>query len=144
CHFRMKDWRGGTGMCMLQAILQCRRIGMRRFFCLLMVLAGLLPFGTHAASTSTKLVPENNATIVSLNDRAIAVYKKGDYDQSLHLLDEIIQRFPESGLAYANRGAVYFQIGKFDEAIKDYTEAIGLGRNEAVVVLNRSTAYFKQ
>ena len=99
---------------------------------------------TSAATAATKLVPENNATVVNLNDRAVSLFNKGHYDQSIAVLDQIIGRFPDSGLAYANRGAVYFQLDKFDEAIKDYTQAIGLGRNEAVVMLNRGTAYFKK
>jgi len=100
-----------------------------------------LSVGPLPADAATQNVPETNASVARLNSRAVDLYKKGDFKGAIAILDQVVARYPTSGLAYANRGGVYFKMGNFDEAIKDYTQAIGLGRNEAVVILNRGTAY---
>ena len=97
----------------------------------------------QASAQTIRDTPEKNPAVARANSAAIALFKRGDNQGALSALDGIIQRFPDSGLAYANRGAVYFQIKKYDEAIKDYTQAIGLGRNDTMTVLNRASAYSK-
>ncbi len=103
----------------------------------------LSPVVSPAAAQTIRNVPESNASVARANNAAIALFRKGDYTRALASLDDIIRRHPNSALAYSNRGAVYFQIKKYDEAIKDYTQAIGLGQNDTVTVLNRASAYSK-
>ncbi len=116
-------------------------IGLRR----LVIAAALAVLTTTspAMAQTIRQVPENNASVARANNAALSHFKKGDYQRTLSALDDIIRRHPNSALAYSNRGAVYFQIRKYDEAIKDYTQAIGLGQNDTVTVLNRASAYSK-
>ncbi len=51
---------------------------------------------------------------------------------------------PDDALAYHNRGFVYDDQGKFDEAIADYTEAIRIEPNMALAYYYRGSAYGKQ
>lgn len=103
----------------------------------------LSPVFSPAIAQTIRNVPESNASVARANNAALAHFKKGDYQRTLSALDDIIRRHPNSALAYGNRGAVYFQLKKYDEAVKDYTQAIGLGQNDTVTVLNRASAYSK-
>jgi tetratricopeptide (TPR) repeat protein len=103
----------------------------------------LAPVFSPAMAQTIRNVPENNASVARANNAALAYFKKGDYQRTLSALDDIIRRHPNAALAYSNRGAVYFQLKKYDEAAKDYTQAIGLGQNDTVTVLNRASAYSK-
>ncbi|MBR0895340.1 caspase family protein [Bradyrhizobium tropiciagri] len=119
---------------------------MNRFWCGLAVFVAVAVASATVVPASAQTIqstPEKNPAVARSNSAAIALFKRGDYQGALSALDGIIQRFPESGLAYANRGGVYFQIKKYDEAIKDYTQAIGLGRNDTMTVLDRASAYSK-
>lgn len=103
----------------------------------------VLLFVPTAQAQTIRQTPEKNPAVARANSSAIAQFQRGDYKGALAALDSLVARYPDSGLAYANRGAVYFQIKNYSEAIKDYTQAIGLGRNDSVTVLNRASAYSK-
>ncbi|WP_398476444.1 caspase family protein [Tardiphaga sp.] len=96
-----------------------------------------------ALAQTVRNVSENNASVARANNAAVSLFKKGDYARSLAALDDLIRRHPKAALPYSTRGAVYFQLKKYDEAVKDYTQAIGLGQNDTVTVLNRASAYSK-
>lgn len=98
---------------------------------------------TGVRAATIRSVTEKSSSVAAANNRAIAAFQKGNYDQALAMLNDIVAKYPQSGLGYANRGGVYFQIKKYDEAIKDYTQAIGLGSNDTLTVLNRASAYSK-
>ncbi len=118
---------------------------MKRFwFGLAAVALAASSVGAHPASAqSFRDVVEKNPGVARANNAAVALFKRGDYKAALAALDGIVGRYPNSGLAYANRGGVYFQLKKYDEAVKDYTQAVGLGSNDPVTVLNRASAYSK-
>lgn len=107
------------------------------------VVLAFAPVLSPAIAQTIRNVPESNASVARANNAALTHFKKGDYQRTLSALDDIIRRHPNSALAYGNRGAVYFQLKKYDEAVKDYTQAIGLGQNDTVTVLNRASAYSK-
>ena len=107
------------------------------------VAIALSPVIAPAGAQTIRNVPESNASVARANNAAVALFKKGDYARALTALDDAIRRSPNSALTYSTRGAVYFQLKKYDEAVKDYTQAIGLGQNDTVTVLNRASAYSK-
>lgn len=59
-----------------------------------------------ASAQTIRQAPERNPAVARSNSAAIAMFKRGDYQGALSALDALVQRFPESGLAYANRGGV--------------------------------------
>ncbi len=71
-----------------------------------------------------------------LSSRRCRVWK-----DSITLWNDVLQKFPESGLAYNNRGSAYNLLGKYDEAIADLDKAIQLSKESAVSYFNRGTAY---
>lgn len=103
----------------------------------------LLPVSSPASAQTIRNVPESNASVARANNAAVALFRKGDYQRALAALDDLIRRHPNAALPYSTRGAVYFQLKKYDEAVKDYTQAVGLGQNDTVTILNRASAYSK-
>src|ERR1700730_5256537 len=60
---------------------------------------------------------------------------------NLASLNDVIQRNPASAEAYNTRGVAYARIGKFQEAIADFSQAIKLAPGNAAALTNRALAY---
>ncbi|MCI0467313.1 MAG: tetratricopeptide repeat protein, partial [Beijerinckiaceae bacterium] len=60
---------------------------------------------------------------------------------NLASLTDVIQRNPSSSEAYNTRGTAYARLGKFQEAIADFSQAIKLDQNSAAALTNRALAY---
>ncbi len=71
-----------------------------------------------------------------LSNRRCGVWK-----DSITLWNDVLQKFPESGLAYNNRGSAYNLLGEYDKAIADLDKAIPLSKESADSYFNRGTAY---
>ncbi len=56
----------------------------------------------------------------------IAALQK-DWHQVLQLIDQVIQLNPQSGVAHSNRGNIFLELGKVEEALISYEKAIALG-----------------
>jgi len=61
-------------------------------------------------------------------DRALWIARKhiidGEHKEAIEILDVILHLFPDSGMAYHDRGAARFEIEDFKGAIDDFTKAI--------------------
>ena len=66
--------------------------------------------------------------------RADSYYKKGEYDQAISDLDEVIRLILEDATAYNSRGFCRCQKGNYDKAIADYDEAIRLDPENATPI----------
>lgn len=62
------------------------------------------------------------------------------YDLALADIDSIIEQLPDS-FYYAARGVIYFELGKYEKAVEDYTEAIRLYPENAEYYAKRSEIY---
>src|ERR1700724_562135 len=62
---------------------------------------------------------------------------------NLASLTDVIQRNPMSAEAYNTRGVAYARIGKFQEAIADFSQSINLSPGNAASMTNRALAYRK-
>jgi tetratricopeptide (TPR) repeat protein len=54
----------------------------------------------------------------------------GLYTNALHILDQQLQAFPKDPSALVNKGFVFLQLKRFDEAIPAFTRAMNLETNE--------------
>jgi tetratricopeptide (TPR) repeat protein len=61
-------------------------------------------------------------------------------EANLASLTDVVQRNPNSAEAYSTRGVAYAKIGKFPEAIADFSQAIKISPNAATLT-NRALAY---
>ncbi len=66
--------------------------------------------------------------------------EKKDWDASLKLCDELIQRFPEDMYAHYNKGRVLFELKRFEDAIAAYVQAseVEPGNVEVLSMAGRS------
>src|SRR5208283_1267898 len=62
-------------------------------------------------------------------------------DTNIASLTDVIKRNPSSGDAYNTRGVAYARIGRFQEAVEDFTAAIRLDPNNFAAYTNRALAY---
>jgi Flp pilus assembly protein TadD len=60
-----------------------------------------------------------------------------EYEQDIQSLTSHLTATPSNAAAYNNRGIAYCEIGEYDRALADFTEAIRLAPDEPVVEFNR-------
>lgn len=65
------------------------------------------------------------------------------WKDSLTLWNDVIKKYPNLPKAFASRGEAYSDIGQYDQAILDYTEAIEITPKYADAYYNRGNAYSK-
>ena len=82
-------------------------------------------------------------------EELIEGFQRGDYDQDLEDLNQVIARanrvielVPEESRAYLWRGCAYLRRGDYDKAIEDCTQAIKFGLENAHVYFVRGTAAY--
>lgn len=71
-----------------------------------------------------------------------AFMRSGNYDAAINAYGCVVQQIDSSYLnAYLNRAVAYTARRQYDEALEDYTDALGLDRNNPVVYSNRGVLY---
>lgn len=82
----------------------------------------------EAIADYTKAISLNpNSPDVYYSRAYILYYELKDYESAILDLTESIKLAPNYGDSYAMRGHIYKKLGKFEEALDDYTEACELG-----------------
>ena len=71
-------------------------------------------------------------------------HKEGDTDRALLAYDKAIQLKPDYAEAYAYRGTLMSDLGKYESAIEDYKKAIHLNLNYAKAYVDRGNAKLEQ
>ena len=66
---------------------------------------------------------------------------RGDYDAAIALLSDLLHRHPDSAIDYNNRGLMYFQSKRSEEALADYDRAIELDPRLDGAYNNRANCY---
>jgi predicted Zn-dependent protease len=62
--------------------------------------------------------------IASQYGRAIAVYRKGDADKAVRLIDPLIRAEPQNPYFYELKGQALFEYGHIDDSLKAYAKAV--------------------
>jgi tetratricopeptide (TPR) repeat protein len=91
---------------------------------------------------------ENAMNGVEIDDRSIAGYKnlestvqeKGDPDEIILIMDNVIGASPNNADAFYNRGTAYLVMEKYDNAISDFNRAIELKPQDLDYYYNRKAA----
>jgi len=78
------------------------------------------------------------ASLSYLTSRQIHIWKNGETLWSSELLIN-----PKAAMAYTNRGKYYTETGQYENALKDYTQAISLTPDYPKNYFNRGTCYLK-
>lgn len=81
---------------------------------------------------------------VAYNQRGIALVSVGEVTKSLDDFSAAIRLSASPEFSYFNnRGAVYARLGRYDEALQDYDEALLLRPDAVEVLKNRGMAYLR-
>ena len=76
------------------------------------------------------------------NMQGVKYFNEGTYDVAItHFTNAILKE--KQALYYYNRGNSYFELSKYENAIKDYTEAINRDVNNPEYYDNRGRAYYE-
>jgi len=75
----------------------------------------------------TKEVKATNWNAYKLNfENGYRMLNKGEYEKAIEYFNKAIKQYSREGAAYYNRGNAYSELGKSEEAIKDYLTSIEL------------------
>ena len=94
---------------------------------------------TNALQGGNLKIKDRAATHVN---RGILSMALGDYEKALEDFDTATELHPGFGAIYVNRGNIFFIRDAYDDAIAEYTKALGAGMAEyQVAYLNRGMAH---
>lgn len=69
---------------------------------------------------------EHRTQAAILMMQAMQAAQFGDYQETVRLLTESLQKYPDNGEAYHNRGMAYSKMQRWQEALSDFNHAIAL------------------
>ncbi|MBI4708125.1 MAG: tetratricopeptide repeat protein [Candidatus Omnitrophica bacterium] len=81
--------------------------------------------------------PENK-----MLEQAKAYLEKGEYEQSISLLNSLIEQNPKNAEAFNYRGFDYYRKDDYKQAVKDFTEAIRLNPKYTDAYYNRAITHY--
>jgi len=84
------------------------------------------------------------ASADSLYKNAGEAYDRGDLEHAISLYQKLIELQPESVEARTNLGVALAHVGRYDDAIAQYREALKYDRQNPVVRLNLALAWYKE
>lgn len=95
---------------------------------ILLLLLGITILSAYTCEVSARPKPTSPAT-----SAAIKLYKSGNYTQSYLTFSNIVKKDPSNALAYYYLGMSSVQLGKKDEAMKNYEKAISLSPEKGLL-----------
>ena len=75
----------------------------------------------------SKAIELNPTDAINYNNRGVALYKLGRYQQAIKDFNRAIHLDPNDLYAYNNRGNAYYELGKKNRACDDWRKACDLG-----------------
>ena len=77
----------------------------------------------------------------TLRQQAMLKAQQGAYGEAIELLTILVNQNPSNASDYNNRGLLYFQSSQFEQALKDYNQALRLSPRLAKVYNNRANCH---
>jgi tetratricopeptide (TPR) repeat protein len=96
------------------------------------IISGLVCFGISWAANSE----------MEILDKAKGYLEKGEYDQSISLLNSLIKNNPKNAEAFNYRGFDYYRKDEYKQAVEDFTEAISLNPKYTDAYYNRAITHY--
>lgn len=82
-----------------------------------------------------KKIERTNKNAANMMKLGRTLYRKEKYQAAINIYTEIISSNPKHGLAYYNRGVVYYKVNNYLKAGKDFIFAARLGHKKAQGIL---------
>jgi tetratricopeptide (TPR) repeat protein len=97
----------------------------------------------NGKSNSSGKVYRKNSQDLTAQDYFYKAYNSEDADYQLNCYTKCLSLDPEYGGAatYNNRGIAYKNLGRYQDAIRDYTRALSIDPDNASAYINRGFAY---
>ena len=124
----------GDWIIVFAALVKNAKPARRRVVGCFLLLAASLPLA--GCETATNIMGKQGTGVAE-----VANQSPQEASANLASLTDVIQRNPASAEAYNTRGVAYARIGKFQEAIADFSQSIKLDPNSAAAFTNRALAY---
>lgn len=103
------------------------------------------PVVANIPKVAQKAAVKPSAAEGNWQQQAADLWQNGRYQdpqQALTLLNKAIDADADATVAYNNRGLAHRQLGQFDAALKDFTQAVRLNDNYAEAYSNRGMTYY--
>jgi len=78
-----------------------------------------------------------------LNEEYLKLYKQGKYEESLVLIEKILEINKSNPLHFCYMGCCLFSLGRYRGAIKCFDKAINLNDKEAMYYSNKGISFNK-
>jgi tetratricopeptide (TPR) repeat protein len=89
----------------------------------------------------TRVLELNPNFATAYNNRGVAYYNKGEYDQAIWDFDRALKIKPDLVEAYYGRGTTYADKGEYSWAIRDFDRALKIKPKYAEAYYNRGVIY---
>lgn len=96
-----------------------------------------------ASNTTSTYLSRDQRSEISL-EKGKASAAKGDYKSALIAFDEAVSLNPTNGMTYYHRADALSELGRIDEAIKDYTFMIAFKTELKKAYYNRGSLFLKK
>ncbi len=80
----------------------------------------------------------------SQSEKGDVLFKRGDYEAAIVAYSSFLETKPKNVKALYNRGRAYEELGSFEQAEKDFLDALNLDKRNTQVMLSLSNLYQKQ
>ena len=107
-------------------------------------LCSILPLAIATAIVCASRLDCQVASPQALYDQAGKALDDGNTNQAIILYEELIQQVPDSVEARTNLGAALAQQGRYDDARKQYRQALARDPHNETVLLDLALAFYKQ
>jgi len=81
---------------------------------------------TESVSKSKETQPNSDAQAELLNGRGVSAHARKDYSEAISDFSQAIKLKPGQAAYYFNRGAAYYELGRWKEALDDLEESVAL------------------
>lgn len=101
-----------------------------------------------AIQDCNEAIKRSNDNIFAYLNRAKAFTRKRDFDKALKDFDKSVELLPNELLpneasVYYDRGTCYYEQGKYEQAVTDFTESIRLGYSGLYIAYNNRAVSFR-
>jgi tetratricopeptide (TPR) repeat protein len=107
---------------------------------LLLGLLAVAPPAARAQATAPTGAEEDTSALLA---RAISLHQAGDVERAVALYEEVFRRGVESPGLRSNLGAAYAHLGRYDDAIDQYRQALAIDGTNVAIRRNLALAYYK-
>lgn len=76
-------------------------------------------------------------------ERAHDAYRRGELATADRLFTDVLEAAPRLSEVWYNRGIVRYDLGRYEEAVADFTAAIERDQTFVAAIFNRANAYFR-